>query len=244
MLYNRTLRLFNMTGIFMTCGIYLLKFSKDKTYIGLSNNIEKRFKQHLLKLRKAQHVNYNVQKAYNALGCPILEIILDCLESELKEGEIEAFDIFKPTLNIALAGGAFPVGKGEDNPSSSYNNDVLISAILYVAENINEPLKTVSKTLGLHYSTLKNICNGSGHTWLAEVIPEEYTKVINNAGKRSINTAKSKGIIYPTVVSPDGIQYTIENATAFAKLHNLNQGTFGQLLRGKANHHHGWKIIK
>jgi len=71
-----------------------------------------------------------------------------------------------------------------------------------------------------------------------------YAKVINHAGKRSINTAKSKGIIYPTVLSPEGLEYTIDNATAFAKEHNLNQGAFVQLLLGKANHHHGWKIIK
>lgn len=185
-----------------------------------------------------------MQDAYDNLGIPKFEIIIDCEEADLKDCEIEAFNIFKPTLNLAPAGGEFPISVGETNSQSKYSNKTLMNAIVYVSENLDEPLKSVSKKLNIHYSTLKNICNGHGHKWLALSLPEQYTKVLGNAGKRVYNTASSKGIVYPNIVSPEGLEYCVTNATAFAREHNLNQGTLGQLLHGKVNHHHGWTLVK
>lgn len=226
----------------MTTGIYLLTFSKEYTYIGLSLNCEARFRQHVNNLVLGKHKNHLVQEAYSIFGVPQTKIIIECDEKELKEYEIEAFDIFKPSLNIAPPGGLFPTFKGDSNSNSKYSNQTLIDAIIYVSKNLEEPLKDISKKLNLHYSTLKNICNGQGHKWLAEAVPKEYTEVLGHKGKREYNTAKYKNFKYPILVSPSGEEYIINNATSFAKEHNLNQGALAQLLLRRYRQHKGWTI--
>lgn len=54
---------------------------------------------------------------------------------------------------------------------------------------------------------------------------------------------KNKGIIYPAVVSPEGIIYNdIPNAAEFCRQHNLIKTAFCQLLKGRAKTHKGWRL--
>ena len=53
----------------MTCGIYKIYCdSNNRTYIGSSNNIERRFKEHLGDLRNNRHSNQYLQNSYNKYG--------------------------------------------------------------------------------------------------------------------------------------------------------------------------------
>lgn len=53
----------------MTIGIYYIKnLENDKSYIGSSKNIEKRFKQHLNSLRNGKHINVHLQRSYDLHG--------------------------------------------------------------------------------------------------------------------------------------------------------------------------------
>jgi hypothetical protein len=58
------------------------------------------------------------------------------------------------------------------------------------------------------------------------------------------SSAKARGIIYPKVVSPLGIVYSVENATNFAKLHYINIGNFNSLLNNKRASANKWKLVK
>lgn len=50
-------------------GVYKIYCEEnDKTYIGSSNNIDKRLKEHLNNLKKNQHKNPNLQRAFNKYG--------------------------------------------------------------------------------------------------------------------------------------------------------------------------------
>ena len=69
----------------MTCGIYKIYCdSNNRTYIGSSNNIERRFKEHLGDLRNNRHSNQYLQNSYNKYGEDSFSfnIITNCYEQE------------------------------------------------------------------------------------------------------------------------------------------------------------------
>lgn len=147
-------------------------------------------------------------------------------------------------LNIAPAAGSFPILLGDSNSQAKYSNTKIIEAMHYLVDNLDQPLKVSAEALNMHYSTIKNIANGTSHKWLREKFPESYVKLIEHKGKRSINTASSKGIEY-SIISPEGAVYSVNNITKFAKEHNLNPGALGEVLRGSTAQHKGWtKYIK
>lgn len=230
----------------MVSGIYLLRFKDDSIYVGQSRDIYRRYTTHCNKLEKGTHINAKVSSAYSKYGKPMLEIILECSPSNLDINEKEAIEIYDSInkgLNIAPAGGEFPVLNGESNGFSKYSDNEIIAAMEYLANNLDQPLKISAEILDINYSTIKNISNGTSHRWLSEKIPDTYNKVISYKGKRIINTSGNKGISY-TAMSPTGTIYTnIINITAFAKEHGLNRGALGEVLRGNAHQHKGWTSV-
>ena len=61
----------------MTTGIYLLNFDNQAYYIGQSQDIESRGKQHADKLIKGKHAA-KMQHAYDHLGMPNISIVVEC----------------------------------------------------------------------------------------------------------------------------------------------------------------------
>lgn len=82
-------------------GIYKITCLADqKVYIGLSSDIEKRFKTHLSKLRHNHHVNAHLQGAWNKYGennftFEILELCDN--QDQLKSKEIEYISLYNST---------------------------------------------------------------------------------------------------------------------------------------------------
>lgn len=229
----------------MISGIYLLRFSNNAIYIGQSKDIYRRFTTHCNKLNKGTHANSKVSSTYAKYGLPSLEILTECSDKELDAYEAEAIEIFNSIdngLNIAPAAGAFPLLLGETNGFSKYSDADIILAAEYLSDNLDQPLKISSTILGIPYSTVKNIANGTSHKWLSNKIPEKYSKLLAYKGKRTINSCTNKGLIYK-IVSPDNITYNVTNISQFAKEHNLNAGALGEVLRGNVRQHKGWTSI-
>jgi len=231
----------------MICGIYLLKFLNGSVYVGQSKDINRRFTTHCNKLAKGTHVNTKMLSVYARYGKPTLEIILECAAQDLNAAEKEAvtiYDSINNGLNIAPAAGEFPVLLGESNGFSKYKDDDIVLAIEYLSDNLEQPLKVSAHILGIDYSTIKNIANGTSHKWLSDKIPEKYAKVLAHKGKRTINTSANKGMCY-YVQEPNGNIHSITNIAEFARQHSLNAGALGEVLRGNTRQHKGWtKSIK
>ena len=231
----------------MTIGIYLLKFiNTDKSYIGQSINIERRFSKHLQDMRNQKH-SHKLNKAFIDYGSPSLHIIHTCKPEDLNNMEnhyIKLYDCVNNGFNTQEEAQSFPVLLGENNPFSKYSNEgivnVLRSLILYPEATMTE----IADITGVHRSTVKNLHNGYGHKWLAKEYPTEYSLLIERRNNvLPINTSKQKGIERPPIVSPEGIiYYNIDNMAKFARDHNLNQGALGEVFRGKAKQHKGWKL--
>ena len=75
----------------MTCGIYKIYCdSNNRTYIGSSNNIQKRFRKHRTELNTKTHSNKYLERAYEKYGKDNFEFIIleECNLQELIQREI------------------------------------------------------------------------------------------------------------------------------------------------------------
>lgn len=86
-------------------GIYIIKsIKREKVYIGSSNNIYIRLKQHYYSLKNNKHYNIHLQNHTNKHGINDLEIyLLPCNENDLLKNEQWYLDDFDKTLRFNLA---------------------------------------------------------------------------------------------------------------------------------------------
>lgn len=232
----------------MTCGIYLLKFNgTDKVYVGQSENIEYRYKKHKQSLKAGNH-NYKMMEAYKEYGLPELVILLDDIQAnELAENEILAFEIFDSVRNgFNVSPDATIYSSGELNPAAKYT-DAQIEQAFNLLLNPELRYADVELETGVSLSTVRHIACLEAHTWLEKKYPEKYAvlKYIKLSGRKlGKNTAQHRKIEYPTILSPEGVEYNINNIAAFAKTHGLDPSSLAKVLkkRPKYNSHKGWKL--
>lgn len=233
------------------CGIYKLSFAgTDKVYIGQSTNIYKRYKQHLSLLR-TNSASSKLQYAYDTFGVPHLDVLLECSELELDCAETEAINIFNSVdcgFNTLYSAVDMPKAdnSGTNHGQSKYTKDQLIQ-VLHSLASTDLDYSAVSKLTGVGYSTIANISAGNAHTWLKEYDPTAYStmsdkKFTRNFGKDS-NCLLKQGKPLPVVVSPEGVEFVVQNATKFARDNNIPKSTFRNILIGRAvNSKCGWKL--
>lgn len=82
-----------------------------------------------------------------------------------------------------------------------------------------------------------------------ELLIAEYNSVIDGfntheivSGKHKGTSAKDLGIVYPTIVSPIGVEYNIENAKKFARDHSLSYVYLNKVLNKHLPHIQGWYL--
>ena len=235
----------------MTCGIYKLVFSDNNFYIGCSSNIEVRYSSHLYTMRNNLHSS-KVQKIYSTLKKePILEILEVCTQETLLDREVYWIAYFKATeLGLNISEGGEDILVGEDNGSSKYSNEDIISLFHDLVKYPEISLKNMSVRHNISINVVKSISNRSRHLWLADKFPEEYKLLMSNASIRaeaSLNNLSSehrfkRSTPYPIIISPTGLVYQVNKLGQFAIEHNLQPGNLSQVLNGKRKTHKGWKL--
>jgi hypothetical protein len=231
----------------MTVGIYKLSFNgTDRVYIGQSNNIELRYNIHRTTLNCGKGTK-KLQEAYNSFGMPDIEILVECSIEELDANEISAIEIFdsvKNGFNTREVATHRSNLYGDLAGNSKYTNAQIEEVFMYLVDNILTHREIIEIT-GVSKGVVSDISCGNTHMWLADVYPEKYKKLMELKGtnrRRNKMTAKSRNKYYPQVVSPQGIFYTVESLRGFCREHNLNHGSFGEMLRGHKPNCSGWKI--
>lgn len=228
----------------MTCGIYKLSFKgTDKVYIGQSHNIEKRFLEHK-KVLLSGLASIKLIEAYQLYGMPTLDILIECDEHELdleEEAAIEVWDSYINGFNSRNKATGGGLGSyGELNGRAKYSNTQIENVFNMLLTNIS--ISEIVKVSGVSISTIHSIKGGTNHTWLKQKYPAEYASLINDKYKLR-GTAAQRGIIYPTLVSKTGEEFSsITNVREFARLHGLDSGGLNKLLNRKAISHRGWTV--
>lgn len=231
----------------MTTGIYKLSFTNThQVYIGQSINIEERYTKHILAMKKGVSSD-KLNTAFNTYGIPMLEILCECTKDELDCLENEAIEIFNSVnngFNTYDSARGISTVHGEDHYNSKYSTSQYIEAMRLLLD-VSIPIKEISDITGIPSGSINVFARGNSHEYIKEIYPTEYNTMLSLVGERRayVNSAKRLGIIYPTVVSPEGIEYSnISNAKEFAKLHNLAYDGFHRLLRGSRKSTKGWTI--
>ena len=219
----------------MTIGIYALFWPEQGiTYIGQSVRIEKRFQDHNYRA-SIQKDSSNLNDCYKHYGQPNLIILEECLLEELDDKEIfwiSQFDCINKSV------GGKNGGWGYNSAKCTSTKDELINALeLLTDESLT--IKNVSSITEISENILQSIIYGKRHSWLAEECPEQYKKAtsINRcsiAQQKRFNTNV-------TLISPEGIEYTINNLSSFCKKHGLNKGHICAVARGSEKQYKKWK---
>lgn len=134
--------------------------------------------------------------------------------------------------------------KGELSKTSIYSNAQIEEVFLYMVNNPSKPLAQLTELFNIGQDTIKAISQGRNHKWLESKYPNEYNTMLSLKGKRDSHSAAAQGKVYPNIISPDGIIYSVTNIKAFAREHGLNDTHLGRTLRGLEKQHKGWKILQ
>lgn len=221
----------------MTIGIYALYWAEqDLIYIGQSQNIESRYKEHTYKMSKNTHTNYKVQDAYNKYGNPELVIIEKCSIGKLNELEVywtNDFDSINNGLNIIEAG---TVGWGVNSNASKYTKWQILKVFsLLYRTNLSQ--NSISTKIGISKSLINDISCGKSHLWLKYKYPVQYRLMLDsNINKRYRSNSNNY-----TLLSPANIKYTIDGSIRkFCRELGLDNSEISKLLRGKKSSYKGW----
>lgn len=226
----------------MTIGIYKLVFNKEKPniYIGQSRNIEERYIQHIIGMRRGSSSKKLVE-AFRMCGVPELEILLECEPYELDAAENDAILIYnsvKEGLNTQYkALGAHISLPGELNGRAKYSNSQILDCLLLLISSQDLSLQQIANITGVGRGMVVDISCLNSHKWLEQEYPEEYASLKALKGKR-------KSRFYFKIKSPDGIIYSVEHLSRFCKEHNLDTGNISRVLRGVRNSYRGWQCVK
>jgi hypothetical protein len=224
-----------------TSGIYALYWwDEDLVYIGLSQNLEARHKEHLRNLRSNRHTNYKVQDAYIKYGTPDFVVLDLCSIAELPSKEIywtQEFNAIEDGLCLIEAG---IVGFGTNSNASKYSKLQILKTfrLLYLT---NKNYIRISELTGVADSTIRDICKERSHLWLKEKYPFQYN--LMKSRERDIVTSSLRK--QPTkLISPKGDIVEVVNIREFARENNLHNTCLGEVVRGKRSHHKGWVLYK
>lgn len=224
-------------------GIYCIYFDNvdDKYYIGCSIDIDKRLKDHLAFFKRGKHPNTYMQSTYNKYGEPVTEVLEICDSSVLYEREIyyiKLFNSYRAGYNRTTGGDGG--GHGEGNTQSKHSEgDYLL--VLNMLAYTNDTFTEISKYTGVSVSIIKHISRLSAHAYLKDLAPEAYNIVKSKHNNRD-NSAATKGITYPEIISPEGSTHVVTNIHKFAEEHGLQYQNLHKVLTGKRLSHLGWKI--
>lgn len=237
----------------MTVGIYKLEFKDSSFYIGRSVSIETRYKDHKATLRGGRNHSIKLQTKYNELKqLPILSILEVCSIPEIKIRE----EYWIKELNATVVGlnvrpGGDDLLFGEKHPNSKYTNLQVLEVVKMLGVEYNEAIthEIVSEVTGVSISTIKDIITGRAHLWIKDEYPELYSNMLLCKNKRRTNSLKNlnpyankKTLVYPDIISPDGIVYTVEHLTNFCNEHGLTASNLSKVFKGERVHHKGWKL--
>lgn len=208
-------------------GIYKLIFvGTNKVYIGQSVDITGRFSRHIRDMTKGKATN-KLQSAYNLYGKPTLEILSECSKEQLNEQEnetIEIYDSVENGFNTYDAARNYSTNSGIHHYNSKYSESQILDTFFAIL-NPEVNFKDISNNTGVSIGSINVLSRGASHKYLEELYPEEYSKMLSLIGSRRkfINSSERLGKIYPTIVSPEGVEYSsISNVTEFAKEHGLD----------------------
>lgn len=178
---------------FTKSGIYRIDID-NHFYVGSSNNIKIRLRNHFKNLRDKTHKNIKMMEAFTKDSKIKFCILEECDLESLYEREQHYIDTLKPTLNI-LDDAKNPMQdiklkfsklQGENNISCIYTNEKIKEVFLMLLGT--KDLKYIADKTDVGFNLVADISAGKAHTWLQTEFPNEYKKhMLTRSSKFSYN---------------------------------------------------------
>lgn len=231
-------------------GIYALNFNNGTSiYVGQSQDINTRISRHMREMQQQKHYNYRVQEAYNKFGIPEAVILEQCIcnEKTLNDREnfwIDEFDSCRNGLNLRDKDES--ALRGVNSNAAKYTREQIID-VFEMLLDINNTPKYIESITGVPTGNINCIARSASHLWLKEEFPNKYSILESLKGKRVgiQNTLGSRGKKWPTIVSPEGVQYSdILNLKKFCTEHDIPYDQLHRVCSGKTNTAHGWSVLQ
>lgn len=173
-----------------TSGIYKITININNIYVGSSSNLDRRFWEHLWRLKNNNHSNKHFQNLYNKYGknSLIIEIVEMCNNNELIIKEQYWIDLLKPNINKALVAGS-TLGLKLTKIQCENRRKINLGR-KHSEESIQ---KRVNKIKGRKYSDEHrlNISNSKKGT----ILSEDHKNKIINGNKKSVASYNKEGLL-------------------------------------------------
>lgn len=224
---------FNLLNCPKVAGIYKINFPNGKCYIGLSNNILRRMKEH--EHDKRQPILYNaIQKYFNGKipEFEILEIIPANDRQKLLNKEFEYIQKYHSDdkdkgYNLTAGGNLY----GIYNPQGKFTEEDIqnIYDLLYQKEY---PICKIAEMFDCSRRTLEEINKGNRyfHSNVSYPIRVERLKT---EGTKNPNAKFSEKILTEIIWD---LQNTLIEYKDLAKKYNCSPSTIGNICRGQSYH--------
>ncbi len=173
--------------------------------------------------------------------------MLECSPDELDANEVEAFNIFDSVengFNTQKEPGTGSTLVGENAGNAKFTDESIEQAFILLATKPELLHSEIAECTGISEYTVDAISGLKVHKRLHSKYPELYQALLNRSTQRfaKAKTLKDLNKGYPPLISPEGIEYIVENCSQFSKTHNLNNAHVIQVLKGKEKQHKGWRI--
>lgn len=198
----------------MTTGIYGFYWDEGELYIGKSENIERRFRDHISHMISNSHHSYKVQQKYTEWAgiLPDLFVIEKCSISELVEREkfyIKKYNSYFKGLNCTIGGD----GRSDPGSNNSKYSRIQILKVFSMLLSKTRTTDYIRKRTKVNISTIKGIKSCRQHLWLQDLFKDKYAQ-LSNSGHRTSFSDFNKGLDNK-LLGPDGIIYTVTNLRQF-----------------------------
>lgn len=154
----------------MACGIYCIENKvNNKKYIGLSHNIENRWKSHIRALNCNKHINSYLQSSWNKYGENSFDfyIIEQCADNVIKERERYYISLYN-TLNREYGYNQTSGGDGVKDLDFNCVEKISISETLYPVVQLDKMgnlvgeyrnCRVAAKAIKAKTENIRNCCN-------------------------------------------------------------------------------------
>lgn len=227
------------------CGIYALYYEQEAlVYIGQSQNIQKRYTEHLLTLKKGIHANYKLLSLYTKYGPPELIILEECSIDQLFDKEAlwtKEFNSVKSGLNIVEAG---PTGWGVNSSRSKYSKIQVLKVFSLLTKTSLANID-ISNKLNVSLRLVEAIRNGYSHIWLKEEYPERYS-ILTNKNRVKNTVSRKLGKTIQLVNNVTGEIVLVDSVVDFTKIYGNNTTKFAsgirRVIRKEQESYNNWKL--
>lgn len=235
----------------MRCsGIYALYWwEQDLVYIGLSQDIDARHKEHLRDLAAGSHSNYKVQSAFNRYGSPSFIVIETCSLDRLASREIywtEEFNALGSRGLCLVEPGVVGYGTASNNSKYSRLTILRIFSMLSSSRYSTYTNIRIAARCKVPAHIVSDIRTGRVHLWLQSAYPVRYSVMQNTS---AVGAGKGLQPVHAILQSPEGVLYTVSNIRTF--ILTVNNGVYNEsmhkcfrrVLSKSRRQYMGWRLL-